>query len=152
MKLRPKLLWPPWAPHPPSDYRWRTAADALFTLSSAEKYEYEWETNNDAYVEIAPPEIPASGVTLSESSLVLDVDETAQLTAAIVPEDTTDKLVWASSDPSVATVSQDGLVTAVGPGSAVITAAAGEASAACSVHRALRPQRRRRGTPPGPMR
>ena len=69
----------------PSDYRWRTAADALFTLSSAEKYEYEWETNNDAYVEIAPPEIPASGVTLSESSLVLDVDETAQLTAAIVP-------------------------------------------------------------------
>ena len=72
-------------------------------------------------------------MTLSESSLVLDVGETAQLTAAVVPEGTTDGLVWSSADESVATVDANGLVTAVGPGRTVISATAGSVSAVCSV-------------------
>ena len=120
----------------PSDYRWRTSSDGEFTLYSVTPYEYELDddwSNNDSYVEIAPVEVPATGVTLSESSLVLDVGETAQLTAAVVPEGTTDKLVWSSADESVATVDANGLVTAVAPGRTVITAAAGSVSAVCSV-------------------
>ncbi len=117
----------------PSDYRWRTDRNDPFTLSSADEYDYEPVSNNDSYVEIAPVEVPATGVTLSESSLVLDVGETAQLTAAVVPEGTTDGLVWSSADESVATVDANGLVTAVGPGRTVITAAAGSVSAECSV-------------------
>ncbi len=117
----------------PSDYRWRTDRNDPFSLSSADEYDYEPVSNNDSYVEIAPVEVPATGVTLSESSLVLDVGETAQLTAAVVPEGTTDKLVWSSADESVATVDANGLVTAVGPGRTVITAAAGSVSAECSV-------------------
>ncbi|HIS67580.1 MAG TPA: Ig domain-containing protein, partial [Candidatus Scatomorpha merdipullorum] len=121
----------------PSDYRWRTSSDGEFTLYSVTPYEYEFDgddwSKNDSYVEIAPVEVPATGVTLSESSLVLDVGETAQLTAAVVPEATTDKLVWSSADESVATVDANGLVTAVGPGRTVITAAAGSVSAECSV-------------------
>ena len=121
----------------PSDYRWRTSSDGEFTLYSVTPYEYEFDgddwSKNDSYVEIAPVEVPATGVTLSESSLVFDVGETAQLTAAVVPEGTTDKLVWSSADESVATVDANGLVTAVGPGRTVITAAAGSVSAECSV-------------------
>ncbi len=121
----------------PSDYRWRTSSDGEFTLYSVTPYEYEFDgddwSKNDSYVEIAPVEVPATDVTLSESSLVLDVGETAQLTAAVVPEGTTDKLVWSSADESVATVDANGLVTAVGPGRTVITAAAGNVKAECSV-------------------
>lgn len=120
----------------PSEYRWRTSPNGVFTLFSVTPYEYELDddwSNNDSYVEIAPVEVPATDVTLSESSLVLDVGETAQLTAAVVPEGTTDKLVWSSADESVATVDANGLVTAVGPGRTVISATAGSVSAVCSV-------------------
>ena len=120
-----------------SDYRWRTSSDGEFTLYSVTPYEYEFDgddwSKNDSYVEIAPVEVPATDVTLSESSLVLNAGETAQLTAAVVPEATTDKLVWSSADESVATVDANGLVTAVGPGRTVITAAAGNVKAECSV-------------------
>ena len=121
----------------PKDYRWRTSANGEFTLSSVTPYKYKFDeitlSNNDSYVEIAPVEVPATDVTLSESSLVLDVGETAQLTAAVVPEGTTDVLVWSSGNPDVATVDENGLVTAVGPGRTVITATAGSVSAECSV-------------------
>ena len=121
----------------PNEYRWRTSPNGVFTLFSVTPYEYEFDgddwSKNDSYVEIAPVEVPATGVTLSESSLVFDVGETAQLTAAVVPEGTTDKLVWSSADESVATFDANGLVTAVGPGRTVISATAGSVSAVCSV-------------------
>ncbi|CZT57384.1 Kappa-carrageenase precursor [Eubacteriaceae bacterium CHKCI005] len=51
--------------------------------------------------------------------------ETAQLTSEVLPEDATNKNVtWSSSDESVLTVSQDGLVRAVGAGTATIKASA----------------------------
>ena len=54
--------------------------------------------------------------------------ETATLTA-----ETKGELTWTSSDEAVATVDQSGVVTAVAPGTATITATAGEVSAACTV-------------------
>ena len=51
--------------------------------------------------------------------------ETAQLTSEVLPEDATNKNVtWSSSDESVLTVSQDGLVQAVCAGTATIKASA----------------------------
>ncbi|MBQ7435808.1 MAG: InlB B-repeat-containing protein [Oscillospiraceae bacterium] len=61
-------------------------------------------------------------VALNEAALSLTVGATAELTAEVLPEDATDPSVtWTSSDPSVATV-EDGHVTAVSYGTAVITA------------------------------
>lgn len=78
--------------------------------------------------------IVAESVTISETEAELTEGETLQLTAAVAPEDTTDKTVtWSSSDEEVATVDAAGLVTAVAPGEATITAACGEASATCDV-------------------
>ena len=55
------------------------------------------------------------------------------LSVFAVPTDTTDEMRFASSDPKVATVSDKGLVTAIGPGKAEITVTCGAASAVCPV-------------------
>ena len=77
--------------------------------------------------------VPATAVTLGETSSQLAVDETCQLTATVEPANTTDKLTWSTSDESVATVDAAGLVSARGAGTATITAAAGAVSATCEV-------------------
>ena len=78
--------------------------------------------------------IAVSGLRLSETSLHLNKGEEHMLKATIQPGDATEKSVqWTSFDPSVVSVSQDGLVTAVGGGKATITASAGGISATCSV-------------------
>lgn len=65
-----------------------------------------------------------SSVTVAPTSVTLDPNDTQQLTATVnVTPSTADKSVsWASSNPSVATVSTSGLVTAVAQGTATITA------------------------------
>ena len=81
----------------------------------------------------APQEIAAESVTLSSAELSLKVGETETLTATVLPEDATEKTVtWSSSEAAVVSV-EDGAVTALAEGEAVITAACGEVSAVCSV-------------------
>lgn len=75
-----------------------------------------------------------NSVVLDKTTATLEIGETVTLTATVGPEDTTeDKTVtWATSDAAVATV-EDGVVTAVAPGTAVISATAGEIVAKCTV-------------------
>lgn len=77
-------------------------------------------------------EVPATGITLSAAALTFTDTAARQLTAALIPADTTDPLIWSTSDPAVARVS-GGLVTPVGNGTCVITASAGIVSASCQV-------------------
>lgn len=78
-----------------------------------------------------------TAITLNLTSMALEIGRTDQLTATITPENATDRsLLWASSDESVATVSETGMVTGVAAGSATITATAKDGSgvsAACKV-------------------
>lgn len=76
--------------------------------------------------------VPATGITLSAYVLTFDTADSQTLTATVEPENSTDKVIWTSSEESVAIVS-DGVVTPVSKGSAVITARAGSYSAECSV-------------------
>ena len=72
---------------------------------------------------------PLAAITLDKTSLVIKKEETAQLTASGA-----EGITWSSSDEAVATVDENGLVTAVGVGSATVTAKAdGASSAACVV-------------------
>ena len=72
-------------------------------------------------------------VTLNQSSISLEVDGTATLSATVSPSNATDKTVrWSSSNASVAKV-ENGTVTAVAEGSATITASAGGKAASCQV-------------------
>ena len=73
-------------------------------------------------------------VTLSSETLDLTEEDTARLTATVLPENATDRTVtWTSSNPNTATVA-DGVVTAVGEGTARITAQAGNKTASCTVN------------------
>ncbi len=77
--------------------------------------------------------IPVTSITLSKSALTLEVGQSADLTARVLPADATDPSVsWSSSDPAVASVT-DGHVEALAAGNAVITAKAGDKEARCEV-------------------
>lgn len=66
--------------------------------------------------------IPMTEIRLNETELSLVVDDTFQFTVQIIPSNATNqKLIWASSDSSVATVSDSGYLTAVGAGDTTIT-------------------------------
>ena len=78
--------------------------------------------------------VEASGVSLNKNTLSLIKGGRETLTATIAPDDTTDKtLTWTMSDATVATV-ENGIVTAVGAGTATITVTtANGKSATCNV-------------------
>lgn len=85
-------------------------------------------------ITVLTPIIEVEQIVLNLESTELKVGETVQLEASVLPEDTTDKfLSWYSSDPYIATVSDNGLVTAVSAGTAIITVTCGEVSSTCEV-------------------
>ncbi|MBR3345312.1 MAG: Ig-like domain-containing protein [Solobacterium sp.] len=79
------------------------------------------------------PAVPATSITLSASSLTVNEGETAQLTATVKPANTTDIVVWTSSDASIASIDETGKVTGVSGGEATITARAGTKSVSIKV-------------------
>ena len=90
-------------------------------------------------VTVTAATVPVTGVTLSQTQASLYYNRTPNtltLTATVAPDNATNKAVtWTSSNPSVATV-ENGVVTALARGTAVITATAADgsgASASCTV-------------------
>ncbi len=80
------------------------------------------------------PQETVSSIKLNKYSLTLYVGEMGeQLAATILPEGSTASVVWQSSNPNVATVTEKGLVQAVTPGTSVITATAGGRHVSCIV-------------------
>lgn len=78
--------------------------------------------------------VAVESIELDHTDLMLNVGDQEQLHATIMPENAFNKqFFWASDDETVASVSEDGLVTAIGAGSAVITAFQGEVVAECQV-------------------
>ena len=78
-----------------------------------------------------------AGITLNTTTMNVEKGSTAQLSATVTPSDATiPDLVWSSSDESVATVDEYGLVTAVEAGECQITASSTDGSgvyATCTV-------------------
>ena len=66
----------------------------------------------------------ATGVSLDKTSISFTtLDETQSITATVLPADAANRnVVWRSSDSKVATVSNKGIVTPVGNGTATLTA------------------------------
>ena len=79
--------------------------------------------------------IAVTAVTLDETTLEMGyAGKAVTLEATVSPSDAEyDDITWSSSDESVATVDDAGVVHAVGTGTAVITAEAGDKKATCDV-------------------
>lgn len=91
-----------------------------------------WSTLNIYVYEAEPETVLVSSVEINPM-IISDaiVGDRIQLNATVMPENANDKsLTWSSSDATVATVDEEGLVTIVAPGSAVITATANDAGGA----------------------
>ena len=91
-------------------------------------------------VTVTAATVPVTGVTLSQTQASLYYNRTPNtltLTATVAPDNATNQAVtWTSSDSTVAAVDQNGVVTALARGTAVITATAADgrgASASCTV-------------------
>lgn len=78
--------------------------------------------------------IPCAGITISdETHAFTAIGATYQLSETVAPIDTTDTVVWSSTDENVVTVSNEGLATCVGVGTASIIATCGTESATCAI-------------------
>lgn len=68
--------------------------------------------------------IKVESVSLDQSNLIMEVNDTHQLTAIVAPSNATNKEVaWSSSNAEIATVNSNGLVTAISDGDTIITVA-----------------------------
>ena len=80
-------------------------------------------------------DVPVQSIAVSPKSCEFtEAGKTVHLVATVIPADATNpKVTWKSSDPEIAAVNGDGLVTSGGGGVAIITATAGDQSATCKV-------------------
>ena len=81
-------------------------------------------------VVVTKTRIPTTNITLNKTTL--SITNATQLTVTVEPENSTDDIVWSSSEEAVATV-ENGLVTPIADGSCTIYATSGDYTAECKV-------------------
>lgn len=77
--------------------------------------------------------VAVASVTLDSTALTLNLNASTQLTATVTPSNADGQVTWTSSNPSVATVNNEGRVTGRAIGTTQIIATAGGKSAVCNV-------------------
>jgi uncharacterized protein YjdB len=98
---------------------------AIITVASKENPGFK----ESCVVTVQDEAIHVSGVSLNKSNTAVSIAGTEQLYASVSPGNATNKNVTWSSDPAdIATVDENGVVTGVAPGMAVITVASKENS------------------------
>ncbi len=80
-----------------------------------------------------PGDVTVQSVSVTPDETTLQIGQTVQLKAAITPAEAVAEVDWTTSDAAVATVAEDGTVTAVSVGIATVTASAGGKTAKCTV-------------------
>lgn len=105
---------------PTTDGQFQVTVTATNSVDSASK---------DYTLNIKPATVSVTGLKLDKESLTLQEKGSATLTVTVKPADATNQdVTWKSSDTSIATVSEDGTVTAINAGTATITATAADGS------------------------
>ena len=105
------------------------------------EYNVSASTKSNQYVQFVKadfyknvPDIEATGISLNKTELALEQYREEALIPTLAPEGATTAVTWESSDPTVAVVTEAGLVKAIKVGTATITAKAGESvSTTCAV-------------------
>ena len=106
------------------------------TEAYVEQTDAPTELVTEAPIEEATEEadVPCDALVLEETEVTLrEVGAMHLLNIQVLPEDTTDEIIFFSSNNDVATVNGEGRITAVAEGSVIITAICGEQQLECSV-------------------
>ena len=115
----------------------KESGKSSLTLSSSENTDNNGAMYNDIGFSngsiVIVNSVPAENITLDKTSVTLQKGKTTVLKATVTPENATTGVTFYSSDDDIATVSEDGTITAVKGGTAIITALSGEKSAKCTV-------------------
>ncbi len=108
----------------------------IISQSVAKGQKVEQGTTVTLAVSTGTRTVPVTGVSLSQSKLTMNINDSATLAATVKPADATSAAVtWSSNNPGVAQVDAGGRVTARGAGTATITVttADGGKTASCTV-------------------
>ena len=94
-----------------------------------------YDSSRTYLYEIPVVTTPLNGIALNQTNLTIDEGNTQKLTPSFTPSNSDDvkDVIWTSSNPGVASVSEDGTIQGNGYGQAVITASAGDFQAQCQV-------------------
>ena len=121
----------------------KESGNSKLTLSSTENTDSNGVVHacsvSHSYVTVSNKvDIPVEKITLDKTSVTLKKGATHKLVVTVTPENTTDKTVlFQSSNDNVAEVSNDGVITAIGGGTATITVKVGNKTATCKVNVAV---------------
>jgi hypothetical protein len=83
-------------------------------------------------IEIAPPNLAITGPAGTSIPLTFTVKDSKQAPVAMKP-------AWSTTDPKIATISPDGVVTSVAAGTTMVVAKIGDIQGGCDVSVVLRP-------------
>ena len=126
------------------EFRVKDGATGTFEISlqnivyadarTAEEVEYPITTEPQTIT--GTIETPLDSISLNKTETTIGVGSNEKLNVTYHPAETTDDktATWESDNNAIATVDQNGNVTAVAPGDAVITATVGNLKASCTVH------------------
>lgn len=111
----------------------RIVIDTETTKIKTGKVWTEQVVTPDNLATIAEKVIPVTGITMSDATATVAEGATKQLTVTLSPVGATGVVNWYTSNAAVATVSDEGLVSAVDAGTAIITAICDGFAAVCTV-------------------
>ena len=86
------------------------------------------------HITVLKPQVKVTSIELDKTQVEILEGDYEKVTASVSPNDAADKTItWMSSDLNIVNVSGDGIIFAVSPGNATITATSGSVSKSCSV-------------------
>ena len=88
---------------------------------------------NENNIKFTNREVNASKVELNESQITLNKGDTYNLIMSVTPDDFTDAVTWKSTDTDVITVTETGVIKAVGTGTATVKLTVGNVSTSCRI-------------------
>lgn len=98
---------------------WNYKCEVTFYDGTKKDFTFKINIDNG---KIVTDEVKVTGISINEQSVSLKQGETFQLIATVQPDNATNKkVIWSSSNEAVASVNQDGLITANSVGEANIT-------------------------------
>ena len=98
---------------------WEYKCEVTFYDGAKKDFTFKINIDNG---KIVTDEVKVTGISINEQSVSLKQGETFQLIATVQPDNATNKkVIWSSSNETIASVSQDGLVTVNSAGEANIT-------------------------------